>query len=458
MIAKKSQKIIRTDQWSLKPSAPQQLMFAETISIYQRACKFLTSILFTHWDTIGSLDTKEAVTAVERLMHQTKKNPNPKYKIFNRVFYKLPSYYRRAAIAFSLGQVSSFVTRYRDWQCGQSRKRRDAKPPLLTMVANCYPALYQGQCYRLDSLEEIQIKVLNGKNWVWTTVGIVSTRNRHTIPANKQLSPSLIQRNGKAWLSVPFHCKPDHKKEVNRVVGVDLGINKTAVISVVESDGTVIYREFIHPGRDIDRRDKKLKSVSRKASKTMGKGGRLHKGFCRNTYRKCRHINRQIAQIVSKGIVEISIEYNVSVIAFEYLKNWKPKGGKKKSNLKQRFHGWLKSIIRELTEMKWIESGGKIHDVVARGTSSNAYDGSGTVWRDRKNYALARFSNGKRYNADLSASYNIAARAIQELTRRNDSENRSSKSSTRLPRSRAVLCDLWVTSNDSIGHPHLKQS
>ncbi|NEQ62572.1 MAG: transposase [Moorea sp. SIO4A1] len=190
----------------------------------------------------------------------------------------------------------------------------------------------------------------------------------------------------------------------------------------------------------------------------MGKGGRLHKGFCRNTYRKCRHINRQIAQIVSKGIVEISIEYNVSVIAFEYLKNWKPKGRKNKSNLKQRFHGWLKSIIRELTEMKWIESGGKIHDVVARGTSSNAYDGSGTVWRDRKNYALARFSNGKRYNADLSASYNIAARAIQELTRRNDSENRSSKSSTRLPRSRAVLCDLWVTSNDSIGHPHLKQS
>ncbi|EGJ34428.1 MULTISPECIES: hypothetical protein [unclassified Moorena] len=86
MIAKKSQKILRTDKWSLNPSAPQQLMFAETISVYQRACKFLTSILFTHWETIGSKDTKEAVTAVERLMHQTNKNPNPKYKIFNRVF------------------------------------------------------------------------------------------------------------------------------------------------------------------------------------------------------------------------------------------------------------------------------------------------------------------------------------------------------------------------------------
>jgi hypothetical protein len=41
-----------------------------------------------------------------------------------------------------------------------------------------------------------------------------------------------------------------------------LGINTTATVSVVSQDGTVIHREFIHPGRDIDRRDKRLKSVS----------------------------------------------------------------------------------------------------------------------------------------------------------------------------------------------------
>jgi putative transposase len=80
-------------------------------------------------------------------------------------------------------------------------------------------------------------------------------------------------------------------------VAVDLGINTTATVTVVSRDGTVIHREFIHPGRDIDRRDKRLKSVSMRAKKTMGKGGKLCKGFCKNTYRKCRNINQQIGSI-----------------------------------------------------------------------------------------------------------------------------------------------------------------
>jgi len=65
--------------------------------------------------------------------------------------------------------------------------------------------------------------------------------------------------------------------------------------------------------------------------------------------------------------------------------------------------------------------------------------------RDSKNYALAKFSSGKRYNADLNGAQNIAARGILKLTRRNDREERSSKRSGRSPRSWACLCDLWDT-------------
>ena len=450
MVTQNAQKIIRTDKWSLNPSATQRNLCAMTISVYQRACKFLTSIVYTHWNLLGSLNRKSAVPVVEQLMHKTKKNINPKYSIFGKAFYKMPSYYRRAAIAFALGQVSSFVSRYRNWQSGQSRNKRTSKPPKLTIGSNCYPALYKGQCYRLDSTNEVDIKLFNGKEWLWETIKISAVRNRHRIPENKQLSPYLIEKNRKWNLAVPFHCKPKKKEGLDHLVSVDQGINTTAVVAVVDSIGTVIHREFIHPGRDIDRRDKKLKSIASKASKTMGKGGKLHKGFCANIYRKCRNINRQIAHQVSKRIVQIAMDFNCSVIAFEYLKNWKPKGGKKRSNLKQRFHGWLKSMIRDYTEEKWSELGGKVKDVIARGTSSNAYDGSGKVKRDQSNYALATFSNGKRYNCDLSASYNIAARAIQELTRRNDSQGLVSGSSNRPRRSCAVLCDLWVSPTQTI--------
>ncbi len=249
---------------------------------------------------------------------------------------------------------------------------------------------------------------------------------------------------------MPFECHPEKRQPDKNVVAVDLGINTSATVSVVNFNGTVIHREFIHPGRDIDRRDKRLKSVSMRAKQTMGKGGKLHKGFCSKQYRKCRNINRQIAHIVSKRIVNIGKQFNAEAIVFENLKGWKAKGGRKRSTLKQRFHGWLKSMIRDYTEMKWQEMGGKVVDVVAAYTSKLAYDGSGVVQRDSKNYALAKFTSGKRYNCDLNGSQNIAARGILQLTRRKDSKERSSKSSGRSPRSWACLCDLWVERNPKL--------
>ena len=54
--------------------------------------------------------------------------------------------------------------------------------------------------------------------------------------------------------------------------------------------------------------------------------------------------------------------------------------------------------------------------VYAPGTSKYAFDGSGAVMRDKDNHSLCTFKTGKRYNADLSASYNIGGRyLVREL-------------------------------------------
>lgn len=436
--------IIRTDQWSLNPTAGQRVLFAETVKVYRRLCRHLVGVVYTHWSALGGLSSEEVTPAVERLIHATAQNPIVKYSLLGQVFHKFPSYYRRAAIAFAVGQVRSFVTRYQQWQSG-TRHRRDAKPPTLNANAGCYPVLYKGQCYKLYGFEQIEIKVFTGKDWIWTTVQIIGLRERHTVDSNQLRSPSLIFNENACHLSVPFECHPQKRQSDQTVVAVDLGINTTATVSVVTFDGTVIHREFIHPGRDIDRRDKRLKSVSLRASKTMGKGGKLPKGFCSNTYRKCRNINQQIAHIVSKRIVDIAKQFNAQAIVFENLKGWKATGGRKGSTLRQRFHGWLKAMIRDYSEMKWQEVGGKVIGVIAAYTSKLAYDGSGVVQRGSKNYALAKFASGKRYNADLNGSQNIAARGILKLTCRKDSEERSSKRSGRSPRSWACLCDLWAS-------------
>ena len=52
----------------------------------------------------------------------------------------------------------------------------------------------------------------------------------------------------------------------------------------------------------------------------------------------------------------------------------------------------------------------KFRRVCANNTSALAYDGSGYVKRDKKNYSLCTFKNGKQYNCDLNATYNIGAR------------------------------------------------
>ncbi|NER86722.1 MAG: IS200/IS605 family element transposase accessory protein TnpB [Moorea sp. SIO1G6] len=446
---KTTTKVIRTDKWTLNPTTEQRVLLSETVRVYRRACRYLVGIIYTHWGELGNLTADHLTPAVERLMHETAKRPNIKYPQFNKTFYKFPSYYRRAAIAFAAGQVSSFVTRYGEWQSG-NRKRKDSNPPKLNADTGCYPALYKGQCYKLHGFDQVELKVFDGKNWVWTIVQITGLRERHQVATNKMMSPSLIIKDRYCHLSVPFACKPEKRNPETNVTAVDLGLNTTATVAVVTHDGTVIHRDFIHLGRDIDRRDKRLKSVSKRASKTMGRGGKLHKGFCSNTYQKCKRINNQISHIVSKRIVGIAEKFNSEAIVFENLKGWKPKGGRKRSNLKQRFHGWLKAKIRDFTETKWAELGGKVIDVVAAYTSKLAFDGSGTVKRNKKNYSLATFPSGKQFNADLNGAYNIGARGVLKLTRRNDSEGRSSKKPGRPPRSWACLCDLWTSGSSKL--------
>jgi putative transposase len=424
MAHKAAPKTIRTDKWRISSRGIQKQYLLNTVKEYRRLCRFLVTVVCTHWKDLGGLSSDNVVPAVEKLVHQTAQNPTPKYPTIDKAFHKFPSYLRRAAIMFAVGQVSSYMTRYWDWQSGQSRNRRDAKPPILNSSAGCYPTLYKGQCFKRKGFEQVEIKVFTGTDWIWITLPIASVRERHLVSTNRMKSPSLIVNDKSCHLSVPFECHPEKVKGAGLVVAVDLGINTTATVSVVSQDGTVIHREFIHPGRDIDRRDKRLKSVSMRAKKTMGKGGKLGKGFCKNTYRKCRNINQQIGNIVSKRITQIAQNYSADAIVFEDLKGWKPFGGKKRSNLKQRFHGWLKSLIVELTQRKWAECGGKTITIIAAYTSKLAYDGSGQVKRDKKNYALATFGSGKKYNCDLNGSYNIAARGWQKLDSRKDYEKR----------------------------------
>lgn len=432
---------IRTDRWELHPDARTKSLLLTTVKEYRRLVRALIGVVYTHWVDIA--ESKDTIAAVESLIHSTKKRPDIKYKYFSRAFYKFPSYLRRAAIHNAVGQVSSFVTRYDLWQRG-IRSRKDAKPPKLTADTGVYPSLYQGQCILFaEDFKTAQIKVFSGTDWIWTKpIPISGHRQRHLVPDNERKSPALIVSGQACHLSVPFQINSNTQEDSNLVLAVDLGLNTTATATIVSSDGTVRHRAFLHYGKDIDRRDTRLKRISRKAKRT----GKLQKGFCRGLYRKANHINRKIAQSCSRELVKLAQRFNAKTIVFERLKGWRPKGGKKRSNLKQKFKGWLHRRLTELTEMKWTELGGTVEYVLPQYTSKYAYDGSGLVSRSNKNYALAVFSTGKRYNADLNGSLNIAARYWYKklkLGSRNGSEVWLDRNSNQTPRTPVTLSVLW---------------
>ncbi|MBV9388675.1 MAG: IS200/IS605 family accessory protein TnpB-related protein [Chroococcidiopsidaceae cyanobacterium CP_BM_ER_R8_30] len=434
--------IIRTDRWVLSPTPKQAEYLEQTERLYRSYARALIGVVYTHFPQIVSADSPCA--AVEKLIHKTAKNPNPRYQYFSRRFYKFPSYLRRAVIQAAIGQVSSFVTRYISWQTGR-RKRKDAYGPRLNAVTHLHTVLYRGQCIFFEE-DSVQIKVFSGKEWAWERIPVVKRRERHLLPNTKSLSPHLVINRKGVFLAIPFEVTSPKLGKPEKVCGVDLGLNTIAVASIVSPDGTVTARKFFNNcAADIDRRDKRLQAIRHRARLTMGKGGKLYKGFCKSVYRKAQNINRQICQMISKELVSWVQSQGATVIVFENLKNWRPKGGRKGSTLRQRFHGWLKSQLVQLVADKFVELGGQVEFVSPRGTSSYAYDVSGQVKRDKKNYSLATFRSGKKYSADLNASYNIAARfwIKQKPTRRNRSGSVSDRSFRTEPRMPDLLCSLW---------------
>ena len=82
---------------------------------------------------------------------------------------------------------------------------------------------------------------------------------------------------------------------------------------------------------------------------------------------------------------------------------------------------WRHRDIQKTAERLAHRHGMRISRVNAWNTSKLAYDGSGEVKRGRgvseeTPYSICRFTNGKYYNCDLNATYNIGARYfIREL-------------------------------------------
>ncbi|MBT2680518.1 transposase [Bacillus sp. ISL-35] len=387
-------------------------IFEATVAVYNEALSFVIDVIEQEYDHLSHLSTKFVVPSVEKLIHITKSNPSPKYKEFNQRLYKFPSYFRRGAINAAFGKVKSYRSNYQNWLNEKEvalaeGKKFNKNPPRLQLEHKEFPVFYKSNMFERTWATSAQIKVFHNNDWVWMDIEFKEQNlYKRDVWDWKEHNPKLVKVGKKYFLNFTYTHKvklSETKIKDQKVCAIDLGITNSAVCSVMDAKGTVLARKFINQPKEKDR----LYRMTNKLRKVQRVSGWVS---APNYWRQINGLQKHIVHITSHEIVKFAKEHNCDVVVFEYLDKMKvPKGfwGAKKLRFKLRY--WRKTAIQnKVTEMAHY-AGMRISRINARNTSALAYDGSGEVERNYKK-DLATFTTGKVYHADLSASYNIAAR------------------------------------------------
>ena len=386
----------------------QNIPIRQTLDVYRSAVSYLTEIYEQVWEELERiLETKKRFNEAEHLIHTTKKN-QARFD-FDIRFPKMPSYLRRASIQHALGSISSYKTRMGMWEkLGQIGGK-----PKLVHENHAMPVFYRDVMYRENEngKDAAYLKLYDGHDWKWFHVRLSHTDMeylRKNWSGKKASAPTLERRYRKYFLRFSYTedvilTKVPIREQI--ICSVDLGINTDAVCTIMRSDGTVLGRKFIDFLSEKDRMYRVLGRISR----FQRKHGSVQ---VKSRWAYAKRLNTELGRKIAGAVTGYAEENHADVIVFEYLEI----KGKISGRKKQKLHLWKKRDIQKRCEHQAHRRGMRISRICAWNTSRLAYDGSGTVVRDSGNHSLCTFQNGKRYNCDLSASYNIGARYfIREL-------------------------------------------
>lgn len=404
-------------------------IFRDTVTIYRHAVDYFINVCLNDWIMIDSFNGHSKLTYIEKLIHTTKLNPNPKYN-FDKKFYKFPTYLRRAAINEAIGKVSSYKSNLENWEKDTSKNK--GKKPGIPKTGRVFPCFYKDNMYTRCDKYSASIKVYVRNTWDWIDVNLKKSDVdyiEHHCKSCKECVPTLVKK-GKEWfLSFPFEEKAK-LSDINifeqTILAVDLGLNSAATVSIMKADGTILGRHFLKLPKEYDSLNHSLNRVKKAQQNGNKKTPRL--------WAKVNGINDYISVQTAKFIMDIAKRYSVDVIVFEHL----DLSGKKRGAKKQRLHHWRCKYVISMVTQKAHRIGIRISTVNPKNTSKLAYDGSGVVMRGSNaglpTYSLCKFKNDKIYNCDLSASYNIGARYFIREILKSFSEKKRLAIEAKVPR------------------------
>lgn len=415
--------------------------YKATLDLYRCAVSWCIAVVQECWDEIQPIKFSTGrMKHIDAHMHVTKVHPEPEHD-FDTAFPNTPVYFRRAVIMDAVGAYSSYISNHANWLISD----RKGREPKLGAVRNTYPTFYRGNMYEQDIADDTaSLKLFDGQNWKWYSVKLKHTDmqylRRHWYRHEKISAPTLEKHYGTYRLRFVCSAKSELsyiQAEDQKICAVDLGINTDAACSIMTSDGTVLARKSINFASEKGHLYHELNKIKQFQC-------RHGSHDVKNRWRYIRNLNEQLAYKTANAIADFAIEQECEVIVFEYLDI----KGRKHGPKKQKLAMWKKNAVQDTCTSIAHRHGIRIAHICAWGTSKLAYDGSGTTERSIDgNYSICRFPNGKIYNCDLSASYNIGARYFIRAKEKTMSESSWSCIKAEVPdaekRTKCTLSTLW---------------
>src|SRR5712692_10022840 len=376
--------------------------FAANQALFNQVVAFYFEVIQAH-ERVLDLSDKEALRALEKLTHTTKKNQTPAMPL-SALVEDAPAMFRRAAIHAALGSARSFSSHLSRWKKRKAKaqargKQFTERPPVPPRTWNKSATLYAGQ-WKERTSSSIVLKVWTGTCWSWIKVRITGRE----LPADVEMgSPALIRRGKHWWLHTPLekHFRSTRTIEnqvttntATTICAVDLNLNEHLAVCTIQTvEGTILATTFIGGGRRISGfRKKQLGWIARNRRKT----GIIAEGEQDNAdlWRKISSRDDDLAHLVSARIVQFAVKHEATILVFEHLGNLKPEKGKysHRSNSKRAF--WMKGRIFSFTKYKAWNSRIITSRVNPRNTSRACHRCHAPVMRYAQGHPVEGYTRG----------------------------------------------------------------
>lgn len=424
-MAKASRTIKQTMQY------PQHYVawFSATQTLFNQVASFYFEVIQAH-EKVLSLSSQKALNALETLTHATDQNVHPVMPL-DQIAPSIPSLFRRAAIHAALGSARSFSTYLKKWrgrkELAEAKKKRfTERPPVPPRTWNRSATLYAGQ-WKQRTETHILLKLWTGTCWSWVKVHLLS----RDVPEGYEIgSPSLVCHGSRWHLHTPIEKTFTSPAKVveqlastqTRLCAIDLNLDHhLAVCTIQTAEGSTLATKFISGGKVVNGfRKQLLGRIAHNRSKT----GIIAEGQQDNAalWAKIRHVDEQVAHLVSRRIVQFAKQHKTSILVFEHLGTLKPQKGKysRRSNAKRAY--WMKGRIFKYAKYKAWNEGIITSRVSPRNTSKECARCHGLIARYDATHPPEGYTPGTplalcphcrmKGNADRNASLVIGQRLL----------------------------------------------